>query len=47
MINMFTGCEKITSIDINRDNFDTSQVTDMSHAFQTCSSLEYLDTLMQ
>ena len=38
---MFYGCSNI--IDINFDNFDTSEVTDMTYMFYSCSSLTSLD----
>ena len=41
MINMFSGCSSLTSLDLS--GFDTSGVTVMTFMFQDCSSLTSLD----
>ena len=38
---MFSGCSKLTSLDVSK--FDTSKVTDMSWMFSNCSQLTSLD----
>ena len=41
MGSMFSGCSKLTTLDVS--NFNTSKVTDMSSMFSNCSSLTTLD----
>ena len=41
MNNMFSGCSKLTSLDIS--GFDTSNVTNMTSMFNNCSKLTSLD----
>ena len=41
MINMFSGCSSLTSLDLS--GFDTSNVTEMEAMFSDCSSLISLD----
>ena len=41
MQNMFNGCQSLTSLDVS--NFDTSNVTNMSHMFYNCNKLTSLD----
>ena len=41
MVNMFSQCSSLTSLDVS--TFDTSKVTDMSAMFSSCSSLTSLD----
>ena len=38
---MFEGCLSLENLNIN--NFDTKNVTDMSHMFSDCKSLENLN----
>ena len=38
---MFIGCSSLTTINIS--NFNTNNVTDMSHMFNGCSSLKELN----
>ncbi|MQN27353.1 BspA family leucine-rich repeat surface protein, partial [Prevotella copri] len=41
MCNMFSGCSKLTSLDVSK--FNTVNVTDMSGMFNNCSKLPSLD----
>ena len=38
MVNLFSGCSSLTSIDIS--NFDTSKVIDMDNLFYNCAALK-------
>ena len=38
---MFTGCSRLTSLDLS--SFDTSQVTDVDRMFQNCQLLHIID----
>ena len=40
MGSMFFGCDVLTSLDLS--NFDTSNVTDMSHMFDSCKYLNVI-----
>ena len=41
MYGMFSGCSKVTQLDVSK--FNTSNVTDMADMFENCSSLTELD----
>ena len=43
MSNMFSGCSKLSSIDLRHFSFNTSKVTKMQSMFSGCSSLTSLD----